>query len=405
MQFASSALSSLEGDPGDPGFLFTHRWIVEFKPVKDTVPQVPTSTRDKVCSLFGAILARSKGGLIMPAQDGSMAPVLASSADIPANDLFNAYFAPLQHNTSLKGIICFKSEVNFATLRKELWKFLRSANCWITQTKIPTSSEIKALGWFKQSVPRFFDPAKTREELNKLIDPNTTFDFNSAMIDMVPANIYANGKSTRAVKVFVSAESYSQALDIFVQAFKKLNAGGPETKKECPNIYDYKFVPFQLNVGDIKVDSKAIMASLIEENNNYLCSRTHVFIQNADLSITVDGSNTFGQSLLDMSSDILKVHQRTNRFGAVVYLEVPFDKEAEVFDLVSAKVDLLKSTLNHFAADNNDPVVVMSASNFNAPARKKHKTNSALQDFIRSTIPLEPRMPMWLLVKRPSRIK
>jgi hypothetical protein len=116
MQFASGALSSLEGDPGGVGFLFSHRWIVEFKPpVIGAVPIVQTSTRDKICSLFGAILARSKGGLILPSKDKSTASPLASPSDLPADDKFFEYFVPLQHNKTIKGIICFKSEANFST--------------------------------------------------------------------------------------------------------------------------------------------------------------------------------------------------------------------------------------------------------------------------------------------------
>jgi hypothetical protein len=115
---------------GGVGFLFSHRWIVEFKPpVAGAVPMVKTSTRDKVCSLFAAILARSKGGLILPSKDKSTASPLASPNDIPADETFYVYFVPLQHNKTIKGIICFKSEVNFSTLRKELWQFLTVSIC------------------------------------------------------------------------------------------------------------------------------------------------------------------------------------------------------------------------------------------------------------------------------------
>jgi len=387
MHFSNSAISSLEGDPGDPGFLFSHRWIVEFKTPHDTALLAPSTDRDKICSLFGAIFASGKGGMIIPAKDGSTAPDVTSPMDLPVNQTFYDYFVKLQQNTSTKGIICFKSEANFSTLRKHLWKYLRSANCWITQTRIPTSCEIRAVGWLKHCVPRFFDSKKVRAELNNLINPDSNLNFQSDLIDMVPATIYSNGKSTRAIKIFAPSSMYSQTMDIFVQAFNKLNSGELDLKKKYPNIFDYQFVPFTINVGDIKVDSKAIMATLIDENNKFIQSRTHVFIQNADIMIKLD-DKSLNEILMDEFTDIIKIHQRTNRFGAVTYLEVDKDKEADLFDAVTTKIEVFKSTVTHLAVDLDSPVIVMSASNFSAPARKKQKAQSDLQDFIRTTIPI-----------------
>jgi hypothetical protein len=271
MNLASGVASALDEDFGRVGLVFSHRWIVEFKPPADgaTAPLVSTSPRDKVCSLFGAILACRKGGLIFPAKDSSLASPLTSPSDIPTDDSFEEYFVPLQHKRSTKGIILFKSEVNFSTLRKSLWQFLRSCNCWITPTNIQTSSEIKALGWLKNCVPRFFDPLKVKSEMNKLIGQGSKLDFNSPLIDMVPTTIYGNGSSTRAVKIYAAQGIYSQALDIFVQAFKTLSMGDEKIRQECPTIQDYQFVPFQLKFGDINVDSKSVMASLIEDNNKF----------------------------------------------------------------------------------------------------------------------------------------
>jgi len=86
--------------------------------------------------------------------------------------------------------------------------------------------------------------------------------------------------------------------------------------------------------------------------------------------------------------DIVKIHKRTNRFGAVTYLEVDKDKEADLFDAVTTKIEVFKSTVTHLAVDLDSPVIVMSTSNFSAPARKKQKAQSDLRDFIKTTIPI-----------------
>jgi len=398
MQFASDALHALQGDPGGAGHLFSHRWVIEFKTNdKLAVPMVPISTRDKVCSLFGAIFALGKGGLILPSKDKSKAPAITSPSDLPADQAFYEYFAPLPHNKSVKGVICFKSEANFATLRKALWSKLRSSSCWITQTKIPVSTEIRALGWFQYSIPRFFEPEKVRMELNKLIPSDSKMNFNSPLIDMVPATIYSKGSTTRAVKIFVADGNFSEAMDIFIKAFNKLSTDNLELKKECPNVYDYKFVPFKLNVGDIKVDTVSVVASLIEEHKDFLASRSHVFIQNADVSLTINSdvkelnNRILGDILWEACPDIIKIHQRTNKFGSVIYLEVPSEKEGDILDVIYSKVETVKSTATHLAVNLDEPVTVMSASNYSAPARKKHKmvvqSNFELQSFIRATIP------------------
>ena len=73
-------------------------------------------------------------------------------------------------------------------------------------------------------------------------------DFNAPLIDLVPASIYANGSVTRSVKVVVAKEYSSQALDIFVKAFKKLTTKDWKDNKHSSTISDYLFIPFQLNI-------------------------------------------------------------------------------------------------------------------------------------------------------------
>ena len=62
MQFAHGAIQALDGDSGGTGFLFFYGWIVEFKPPATAVPLASTTVRDKICSLFGAIVVKAKEG-------------------------------------------------------------------------------------------------------------------------------------------------------------------------------------------------------------------------------------------------------------------------------------------------------------------------------------------------------
>jgi len=102
-------------------------------------------------------------------------------------------------------------------------------------------------------------------------------------------------------------------------------------------------------------------------------------------------NRTLGEILWEACPDIFKIHQRTNKFGSVIYLEVPSEKEGDIFDVIESKVETVKSTATHLAVNIDEPVTVMSASNYSAPARKKYKmvvhSNFALQSFIRATIP------------------
>ena len=79
-------------------------------------------------------------------------------------------------------------------------------------------------------------------------------------------------------------------------------------KHECANIYGSQFLSFQLNEGDIKVVTKAVMGNLINENNKFLQSRSYVFNQNADLSTTLN-NKTIDEILIEEFTDIVKVYQ------------------------------------------------------------------------------------------------
>lgn len=72
--------------------------------------------------------------------------------------------------------------------------------------------------------------------------------------------------------------------------------------------------------------------------------------------------------------------------------------------MVANSVDIMLANATHFAGDLNEPVDVMSASKYSAPARKKQKSQiqeptqtmdqaktkaqSVLQDYIKATIPM-----------------
>ena len=150
-------------DPADEGCLFTHRWIVEFRQNPSNTAD-GVSLRDKVCTLLAAILSVGGGGTILPIKPTSMATPIANAQDIPMDLMFQEYFAEQKHRLHHKGTIRFQSMLPFSMIKKKIFLTLRSLNCWIYHTNVALGVEVKAVGWFKQSVPRFFDPTMAKKE-------------------------------------------------------------------------------------------------------------------------------------------------------------------------------------------------------------------------------------------------
>jgi len=373
-------------DPVDEGCIFTHRWIVEFRQNPSNTAD-GVSLRDKVCTLLAAILSVGGGGTILPIKSKSMVNPIVNAQDIPMDLMFQEYFAEQMHRLHHKGTICFQSMLPFTMIKKKIFQTLRSLNCWIYHTNVALGVEVKAVGWFKQSVTRFFDPTMAKKEILHLA--NAT-DFDVKAFDMAPADIVVEGARTRAVKIYAAKSSYSEVLGLFLKASENLSLYEGDAKNDFPMTHDYQFVPFKMATKGVFIDAKEGLRTLIKTHAEYLSGRSYVFIQNVILenSPVVNGDlRSLKDIIMEAAPTILKCHQRSNKNGEVAYLEVLSTEEDSVYEKMKALMAELKNDATHLHANMDEPVTVFSAFNLSAPVRKRQRVEADLESYLTKMIP------------------